>query len=107
MKVILIEPRASEINVYSKILMSLLGTKAYQDLENEKRIFTKDWSLYDGQHIVFKPHLLSARELQLSVLKAYSKFYSLTRALSGLIKLNFRNAMFNFMGYSIVRQWKK
>ncbi|MEW6075641.1 MAG: radical SAM protein [Candidatus Omnitrophota bacterium] len=89
------------------ILTPFPGTKVYQELESQKRIFTKDWSLYDGQHIVFKPNLLSARELQQSVLKAYARFYSLTRAFSSLLKFNFRNAVFSFMGYSIVRQWKK
>lgn len=89
--------------------MSLLlsGTKVYNELEREGRIFTKDWSLYDGQHIVFRPKLLSARELQVNILRAYSKFYALTTSLSLLIRFRFRNALFNLMGCSVVREWKK
>lgn len=87
------------------ILTPFPGTKVHEALETQKRIFTKDWSLYDGQHIVFRPKLLSARELQLNVLKAYSKFYSLSRSLLLLFKLRFRNAMFRFIGHSIVRDW--
>jgi hypothetical protein len=89
------------------ILTPFPGTKVYEDLEKQKRIFTKDWSLYDGQHIVFNPKMLSAKDLQLNVVKAYSHFYSLSGSLVALLKLRFRNAMFRFMGYAIVREWKK
>ena len=87
------------------ILTPFPGTKVYEELEEQKRIFTKDWSLYDAQHIVFNPKLLSAQELQLSVLRAYTKFYSIRRAFYLLLKLHLRNAMFRFMGYAIVKEW--
>jgi radical SAM superfamily enzyme YgiQ (UPF0313 family) len=87
------------------ILTPLPGTKVHEELKKEKRIFSHDWDLYDGQHVVFNPKLLSAQQLQISVIKAYAKFYSLSRSLSLLVKLQFRNAMFRFVGYRIVRQW--
>lgn len=87
------------------ILTPFPGTKVHSDLDSEKRIFTRDWNLYDGQHIVFTPKLLSARELQFNVVKAYVKFYSLSKSISLLLRLHFRNAMFRFMGYSIIRDW--
>lgn len=87
------------------ILTPFPGTKVHEDLEKQKRIFSSDWSLYDGQHIVFKPKQLSAKELQLNVVKAYSKFYSLYRSLYLLLRLRFRNALFSFMGYAIVKEW--
>jgi radical SAM superfamily enzyme YgiQ (UPF0313 family) len=87
------------------ILTPFPGTKVYEDLEAEKRIFTKDWDLYDGQHIVFRPKLLSARELQLGVLEAYMKFYSLSRSFSLLMRLHFRNALLRFIGHAIVKEW--
>jgi len=89
------------------VLTPFPGTKVYKDLESQGRIFSKDWRLYDGQHVVFQPKLLSARELQLEVLKAYSKFYSLSRSLVFFLKLRMRNAFFNLMGYSIIKCWKK
>ncbi len=87
------------------ILTPFPGTKVHEMLEAQKRIFTKDWSLYDGQHIVFRPKLLSARELQLNVIRAYLKFYSLSRSFSLLLKLRFRNALLHFMGRSIIKDW--
>lgn len=40
------------------------GTALYHRLTAEDRILTRDWSLYDGQHVVFKPALMSVKELQ-------------------------------------------
>lgn len=88
------------------ILTPFPKTKVYEDLKKEDRIFSSDWNLYDGQHIVFKPKLLSPKELQLVVLKAYFKFYSLYNSFSLLCKLNLRNALFRFMGYRILKEWK-
>jgi radical SAM superfamily enzyme YgiQ (UPF0313 family) len=89
------------------ILTPFPGTKVHEDLEKEKRIFSRDWNLYDGQHAVFRPKLLSARELQANTLKAYVKFYSFFSAIALLIKLRFRNSFFRFMGYFIIRDWKR
>lgn len=91
--------------VQMMILTPLPGTVVYENLRKQKRIFSYDWSLYDGQHVVFNPQLLSARQLQLSVIKAYSKFYSLRSSFALLMKLHFRNALFRLMGYRIVRKW--
>jgi len=93
--------------IQMSILTPFPGTKVYKDLEAQNRIFSKDWSLYDGQHIVFTPKLLSAQELQLCVLKAYTKFYSLYRSVVLLFKFRLRNAMFRFMGHFIIKEWVK
>jgi len=87
------------------ILTPFPGTKVHQDLEKQNRIFNKDWSLYDGQHIVFTPKLLSARSLQVNVLKAYTRFYSISNSLILLAKLRFRNGLFRLMGYFVIKDW--
>ena len=87
------------------ILTPLPGTKVHNELVSQKRIFTRDWNLYDGQHIVFNPKLLTAEELQRTVFKAYKKFYSLSRSFSLLCRLRFRNAMFTAMGHHIVKKF--
>jgi len=93
--------------IQMSILTPFPGTKVHEDLKNQKRIFSTDWDLYDGQHIVFSPKLLSARDLQLNVLNAYVKFYSLSSSFILLLKLHFRNALFRLMGHSIIRSWKQ
>ncbi|MFH1888473.1 MAG: radical SAM protein [Candidatus Omnitrophota bacterium] len=87
------------------ILTPVPGTKFHEEMKKQKRILSHDWSLYDGQHVVFKPKLLSAKELQMSVIGAYTRFYSLSKSLSLLIRLRFRNAMFRFIGYRIIHEW--
>ncbi|MBM3253519.1 MAG: B12-binding domain-containing radical SAM protein [Candidatus Omnitrophica bacterium] len=89
------------------ILTPLPGTEVYNFLEAQKRIFTKDWGLYDGHHVVFKPKRLTAKQLQTSVFRAYGKFYSLFRSLALFMKFHFRNALFRFMGYRLVKKWKR
>ncbi len=91
--------------IQMSILTPFPGTKVHQELKEQKRIFSRDWNLYDGQHIVFKPKLLSAKQLQLNVVEAYTKFYSLSKFFSLLVRLHFRNAIFRLMGYRIVREW--
>jgi anaerobic magnesium-protoporphyrin IX monomethyl ester cyclase len=91
--------------IQMSILTPFPGTKVHEELSSQNRIFTTDWRLYDGQHIVFNPKLLSARELQMTVVKAYKKFYSLSRLFRLLSGLRLRNAMFCFMGRSIIREW--
>ena len=89
------------------VLTPFPGTKVCEVLEAQNRIFTRNWDLYDGQHVVFNPNLLSARELQINALNAYTKFYSLHRGFSSLLKLRFRNAMFLFIGHLTIKEWIK
>lgn len=57
------------------VLTPFPGTPLYRRLEGEKRILTRDWSLYDAQHVVFQPNLMSVRELELGHERAWKKVY--------------------------------
>jgi radical SAM superfamily enzyme YgiQ (UPF0313 family) len=52
------------------------GTTLHKRLDAEGRILTRDWSLYDGQHVVFQPRNMSVRELQLGTERAWKQAYS-------------------------------
>ena len=52
-------------------------TPLFNKLENEGRLLTKDWELYDGHHVVYQPAKMSAEELQKETVKAYKRFYSM------------------------------
>ena len=52
------------------------GTALYRRLESEGRILTRDWSLYDGQHMVFQPKKLSPREVEQGTEAAWKHAYS-------------------------------
>jgi radical SAM superfamily enzyme YgiQ (UPF0313 family) len=53
------------------------NTGLYKRLEAEGRILTKNWELYDGQHVVFRPAKLTMEELQQGTEAAWKYTYSL------------------------------
>jgi radical SAM superfamily enzyme YgiQ (UPF0313 family) len=53
------------------------NTPLYRRLEAEGRILTRDWELYDGQHVVFRPAKLSIEELQSGTEAAWAHAYTL------------------------------
>ena len=52
------------------------GTALYHRLESEGRILTRNWELYDGQHVVFQPARMSVEELQRGIETAWRYAYS-------------------------------
>ena len=52
------------------------NTGLYKRLEAEGRILTKNWELYDAQHVVFQPAKMSVAELQQGVESAWKHAYS-------------------------------
>ncbi|MFO0915105.1 MAG: radical SAM protein [Pirellulales bacterium] len=52
------------------------GTGLYQQLEAQGRILTRNWELYDGQHVVFQPAQMSIEELQRGTEAAWKYAYS-------------------------------
>jgi len=53
------------------------NTALYKRLEAEGRLLTKNWELYDGQHVVFQPMRLTVNELQAGTEAAWKYAYSL------------------------------
>jgi radical SAM superfamily enzyme YgiQ (UPF0313 family) len=53
------------------------GTPLHQRLVREGRILTRDWELYDGQHVVFQPARMSVAELQDGTERAWRHAYSI------------------------------
>lgn len=52
------------------------NTALYKRLDAEGRILTRDWQLYDGQHVVFQPKRMSVDELQRGTEKAWKHAYA-------------------------------
>lgn len=53
------------------------NTPLYKRLDAEGRLLTKNWELYDAQHVVFQPRRMSVQELQEGVELAWKHAYSL------------------------------
>ena len=58
------------------ILTPFPGTPLHKRLEGEGRILTRNWELYDGQHVVHLPKLMSPQELQEGHEVAWKTAYS-------------------------------
>jgi radical SAM superfamily enzyme YgiQ (UPF0313 family) len=68
------------------ILTPFPGTPLFQRLKREGRILTEDWTLYDGQHVVYQPAQMSVEALQRGTEWAWKQTYSyrsITRRLLG------------------------
>lgn len=58
------------------------NTGLYKRLESEGRILTRNWELYDGQHVVFQPARMTIDELQCGTEIAWKHAYSLRSIVS-------------------------
>jgi radical SAM superfamily enzyme YgiQ (UPF0313 family) len=52
------------------------NTALYKRLDAEGRLLTKNWELYDGQHVVFRPARMTVDELQRGTEVAWKHAYS-------------------------------
>ncbi|MCL5736657.1 MAG: B12-binding domain-containing radical SAM protein [Actinobacteria bacterium] len=86
-------------------LTPLPGTPQTAQFEAEGRIFTKNWSLYDGHHVVFWPKRMTPYELQEVLLQAHKRFYRARR----IVDVHPKAPMYHkhqLQGYLISRAWE-
>ena len=100
------------------VLTPLPGTELYDDIVSQGRLLHKNWSLYDGLHVVFKPKQMSPEELQRGMIYCFKAFYSYSQAFAETLKSgfslakNYRSALrsfypafMKFAGRTLVHQW--
>jgi len=51
------------------------GTALYERMQAQGRMLHRDWDLYDTRHVVFRPHGLTAGQLEAGYWRAYRDFY--------------------------------
>jgi len=68
------------------ILTPVPGSELYSQLEQDKRILHKDYSKYDGTHVVFKPKQMTAYELEEKFWETFQRFYSISSTITRLSK---------------------
>ncbi len=57
------------------ILTPYPGTRLFESMNNQGRIITNDWDIYDTRHVVYKTKNISASELEAGYNWAYKEFY--------------------------------
>lgn len=84
-------------------LTPLPGTSVFKKMEEEDRLLTRDWSLYDGLHVVYRPKNMSPYEMQKGMMLATKRFYSLYQCLKMLVNVN----LLTFLGNLFAGRWRK
>jgi len=69
-------------------------------MEEQGRILTKKWYLYDGQHVVTRPKNFTPYELQKTIFNMYEDFYSLRKALKRLKHSKDKNLALGILIYA-------
>lgn len=92
------------------VLTPFPATPLYRRLESEGRILTRDWGLYDGQHVVYRPQAMTADALLSGVERAWKNTYSwmnIGRRLGGsrrmLLKAIAANLGYRFYAHNLHR----
>jgi len=81
----------------------LPGTELTAELKEENRIITRDWTRYDGNHVLIFAKKLPPSLLQKSILDGYKHFYTLGRAWRYLWKRKGMYAGINLYGFLVTR----
>lgn len=63
------------------ILTPFPGTRTYEDLASQDRLYHTNWDYYNAMFIVFRPKNMSPLTLQMETYAAFQSFYSLKRTL--------------------------
>jgi radical SAM superfamily enzyme YgiQ (UPF0313 family) len=88
------------------ILTPYPSTKLFTTMENQDRILTRNWDLYDTRHVVYKTnHLLSAEELKNGYDWAYKEFYSWQNIIKASMKHDSVKHILKHFAYT--GGWKK
>ncbi len=88
------------------VLTPGIGTKQYDLMNGDDRVFERRWQYYDGQHVIFEPQNMTPAELQTEVIKGYRRFYSLGSSLRYLLRLRFGNALEHLWGRLYIHRWQ-
>jgi radical SAM superfamily enzyme YgiQ (UPF0313 family) len=86
-------------------LTPLPGTPPTAQLKAEGRIFTRNWTLYDGFHVVFWPKHMTPYELQEAMMEANRRFYTAGR-ISAIGSTAPVYRKHRIQGYLLSRAWE-
>mgnify|MGYP000480604317 CR=1 FL=1 len=89
------------------VLTPYPGTRIYDQYTQEGRIFSRDWDLYDMDHVVFRPKRMTAEELQAGHDWANRRFYSYPSMLRRFWPLRRSHQVFLPSNWGMRRAWKR
>jgi radical SAM superfamily enzyme YgiQ (UPF0313 family) len=87
------------------VLTPYPGTKLFKDMEQQGRILTRNWDLYDTRNVVYQTVNLTAEELKNGYDWAYKEFYSWSKILKASLHHDSNKHKLKHFFYS--GGWKK
>ncbi len=84
------------------ILTPLPGTRYFENLRAEGRLFDENWTNYDAHHTVFLPKHMSPRELQVETLNAMARVFRIGRGIMPMLRGNFQTGYFRLYAHKMV-----
>jgi radical SAM superfamily enzyme YgiQ (UPF0313 family) len=87
------------------VLTPYPGTKIYERFNQENRILSRDWDLYDMGHVVFQPKRMTADQLQEGHDWANRRFYSYPSMLKRFWPLRRSHQVFLPSNWGMRRAW--
>lgn len=96
-------------SVQFMILTPIPGSPDWDALYEKggKYVISKNWSLYDGHHVVHQPRKMSPYELQTAAINAMSRFYSWGGVFQKVLKRDVYYAGIRYFGKQMIREWWK
>jgi len=92
--------------VQFSMLTPIPGTRLYRQLDEEGRIFSRDWSLYDAHHVVFEPKNMTPYVLQRETFKAMKRFYTLWQCVKLVFRFKLFAAFLRYYGNRQIKRWE-
>ncbi|NWF55070.1 MAG: B12-binding domain-containing radical SAM protein [Syntrophaceae bacterium] len=89
------------------ILTPYPGTRIYEQFLREDRILSRDWDLYDMDHVVFRPKKMAVEQLQEGHDWANRRFYSYPSMLRRFWPLRRSHQVFVPSNWGMHRAWKR
>lgn len=87
------------------VLTPYPGTKLFKDMEQQGRILTRNWDLYDTRNVVYQTTNLTAEELKNGYDWAYKEFYSWSNIVKS--SLNHQTHKHKLKHFFYTGGWKK
>jgi radical SAM superfamily enzyme YgiQ (UPF0313 family) len=85
------------------------GTESFLRLEQEERIFCKDWEKYDSLNVVYQPLLMSIEDLENGMRKIWKEVFSLSSIYKRILKRPWVHPLFylvmNLQFHQLTKKW--
>ena len=89
------------------VLTPYPGTRIYEQYTREDRILSRDWDLYDMDHVVFRPKKMAVEQLQEGHDWANRRFYSYPSMLKRFWPLRRSHQVFLPSNWGMRQAWRK